>query len=182
MKELSEYKAEIFRRSEERIRARKRRRMAALGIGVPLCLCAVVTLTLLTSGGFLQSKNSAAPEFAPDAYFDMVQEDCDLNCSPVQVYHVSGEAADRLLLLLESDTLSKDPIEGAPADMPFYAIPDTDDMVTFPCRLELKTSDGQTLVFRISQQQAFCETTNQTYPLTPWQLQHFSALLAVSLP
>ena len=42
MKELNEYKAEIFRRSEKRIQARKAARRRIIAACVPLCLCLVV--------------------------------------------------------------------------------------------------------------------------------------------
>lgn len=40
MKELHEYEAEIFRRSEKKIRERRRMRMRILSLCIPLCLIA----------------------------------------------------------------------------------------------------------------------------------------------
>ena len=78
MKELSQYKEEIFKRSEHRIRQRKIRRRIALGVSIPLCLCLVI------SGGMFAKqltnfKSDAAAEMAPESGYLM---DSDDNCSP----------------------------------------------------------------------------------------------------
>lgn len=46
MRELNELKAEIFRRSEEKIKERQRRRQRIVALCVPLCLCAVIVSAL----------------------------------------------------------------------------------------------------------------------------------------
>jgi hypothetical protein len=69
MRQLQEYKAEIFRRSREKQRKIRRNRRIALGVGIPLCLCAVLTLTL--PGHLLSAKDKAAPEMAPDLEMPM---------------------------------------------------------------------------------------------------------------
>lgn len=59
MKELNELKAEIFRRSEEKIKERQRRRRKIVAVCVPLCLCAVL-VSALSLPRFFQEKNLAA--------------------------------------------------------------------------------------------------------------------------
>ena len=52
MKELEIYKAEILRRSEEKIKKRRKLRRRILVCCIPLCLCAVLgTIVLLQRGG-----------------------------------------------------------------------------------------------------------------------------------
>ena len=51
MKELNEYKDEIFRRSAEKKRQIQKRRRIALGVAVPLCLCCVLTVAMLPGAG-----------------------------------------------------------------------------------------------------------------------------------
>lgn len=46
MRQLNELKAEIFRRSEEKIKERQRRRQRIVALCVPLCLCAVIVSAL----------------------------------------------------------------------------------------------------------------------------------------
>ena len=43
MREINEYTAEVFRRSENRIKARKRKRNRMLAICIPLCLALIVS-------------------------------------------------------------------------------------------------------------------------------------------
>ncbi len=47
MKTMTEYTAEVFRRSEKRIAARRKKRRAVLAVCVPLCLCAAVLAAAL---------------------------------------------------------------------------------------------------------------------------------------
>lgn len=62
MRSFEERKAEIFRRSEQRLRLRKRRRRQLLGIGVPLA-CVVVCLTVLLPGRMEQeAADGASPQ------------------------------------------------------------------------------------------------------------------------
>ena len=57
MKELEIYKAEILRRSEEKIKKRRQNRKRLLLCCIPVCLCAVMgTVVLLQSGGNAESE------------------------------------------------------------------------------------------------------------------------------
>ena len=64
MKELNEYKQEIFRRSEQKKRQLRKRRRIAIGVVTPLCLCCVLTVALfprsMRKGDFAVSVESAA--------------------------------------------------------------------------------------------------------------------------
>lgn len=66
MRSLEECKAEIFRRSEEKIKQRKKMRNRVLATCVPVCLCVVIGAAGAFSGAFgAKSENMAqAPESA----------------------------------------------------------------------------------------------------------------------
>lgn len=112
MRDLSEYRAEIFRRSEEKIHARKKRRAIALGTGIPVCLCALVILSATVAGPFLASKVSNSTEMIqPDGI-----QDADMQGSLRKEYTVTDpETADAVLALLEEVT--PEVPEAAPPDI-----------------------------------------------------------------
>ena len=96
MRELNECKAEIFRRSEERIKQRKKARNRVLAFCIPLCLClAVCSASFLPA--ILYSDKSAKNEAA-----DMLaKEECEysegsLVCSYVtaEIRNMNGTAED----------------------------------------------------------------------------------------
>lgn len=60
MKELKEYRDEIFRRSDEKKRRLKERRRIALGAGISICLCCVLMATFRPG----QSKDAAVENLA----------------------------------------------------------------------------------------------------------------------
>ncbi len=63
MRNLQECQAEVFRRSEERIKERKRRRKHILMVCLPLVLClTVLSGFLLSNVGLGKSTDAAAPE------------------------------------------------------------------------------------------------------------------------
>lgn len=64
MRDLMECQAEVFRRSEKRIKAGKRRRKHMLAACIPLVLC--LGLVLLADGGRAGENGSALPESAAD--------------------------------------------------------------------------------------------------------------------
>lgn len=87
MRNFEERKAEIFRRSEERVRVRKRRQKQLLGIGIPL-VCAVLCLTVLLPGEpeaepveelYVQSTEAVTEDIQAEmqepAYAESVKED-----------------------------------------------------------------------------------------------------------
>lgn len=59
MRDLNECKAEVFRRSENRIKVRRRRRKKALSLCMPLCLCAILFVTTLPAR---QDRNTNAEQ------------------------------------------------------------------------------------------------------------------------
>lgn len=111
MRNISECKAEIFRRSEEKLRARKKRRAIALGTGIPVCLCALVILSATVAGRFWKGTFLKAPvKMEPDCI-----QDVNMQASSEKEYTVTDpETADAILKLLgvtateEPDSLFRD--------------------------------------------------------------------------
>ena len=62
MRDLQEFQAEVFRRSEKRIKERKKRRTHALMLCIPLVLCLTTVSGFLLSGhGLTKSADEAIP-------------------------------------------------------------------------------------------------------------------------
>ena len=71
MRNLQECQAEVFRRSEQRIKERKKRRKHLLMLCIPLVLCLTTVSGLLLSGfGLSKSTDEAIPESIPELYYD----------------------------------------------------------------------------------------------------------------
>lgn len=62
MNDIKEYTAEVFRRSEKRIKERKKRRNKILALALPLCVVAVALFSvfILPNSFFVDSKNSSS--------------------------------------------------------------------------------------------------------------------------
>ena len=71
MRTLQECQAEVFRRSEKRIKERKKRRKHLLMLCIPLVLCLTAVSGLLLSGfGLSKSTDEAIPEAFPEVSYD----------------------------------------------------------------------------------------------------------------
>lgn len=86
MKKLETYKAEIFRRSEEKIKKRRQNRRRLLLCCIPLCLCAVLgTIVLLQRGG--DPESGAAME---DASMESIMESTTEAFTAVEIRDLEG--------------------------------------------------------------------------------------------
>ena len=98
MRDLQACQAEVFRRSEARIKARKQRRKHILLACIPLALC----LALLLPGTMPASKDAAAPEnnagMPEDMPLEMVQ---DGTVCPIAEVRVDGQSITDPDLLLQ---------------------------------------------------------------------------------
>ena len=171
MKELNEYKAEIFRRSEEKKRQIRKNRRIALGVGLSLCLCAVLTVAVaplipLGLGGMAPKAESSGLEWA-------VADDATKE-SPEQAFVVTDpEAAARVLAILEKEetehTLNKETLdeENNLADQA-----ETDEY-----RLILYCPDGSITYYQIWGQEVYCEVTGETVRLTEDEVRMLYTLL-----
>lgn len=153
MKELSEYKDEIFRRSAEKKRQITKRRRVALSVGIPLCLCCVITSVVLSG-----------PTMGKNAKMEADRE--NLMCAengmperPMVAFRVEDPVDAAMVLgILQTGkpeySVSKEELdrEDSLADqtqLPEYC-------------LTLQHPDGSTAIYRIQGQAVFCQTTGET--------------------
>ena len=86
MKELEIYKAEILRRSEEKIKKRRKLRRRILVCCIPLCLCAVLgTIVLLQRGG--NPESGAAMQ---DVSMESIMESTTEAFTAVEIRNLEG--------------------------------------------------------------------------------------------
>jgi hypothetical protein len=164
MKELREYKNEIFRRSDEKKRQLKKRRRIAMGVGIPLCLCCLLTVTLLPQG---RSKGFFAPTMEMVGNDCMVSEEAQI---PEQSFRITDpEQVERVLLLLEEDQLPQKEEDNKNAI--------ADQVMPGSYRLILELSDGSVLVYRMTDDQLHCETTQEHKTLTQAQTENLYKFL-----
>lgn len=172
MKELNEYKAEIFRRSAEKKRRIRHRRRIALAVGIPLCLSCVLTVAALPhlnlgrKGGFAANMEAACDQAVSDN--DLVQE------SAVKTFRLTDPVdAAMVREVLEGEkpeyTLNRDHTD------PENALADA--AVPGEYRLTLCLADGQVLCYRIQGQAVYCETTGERHLLTHAQADGLYTLL-----
>ena len=168
MKELNEYRQEIFRRSAEKKRQIKKRRRIALGVGIPLCLCCVLTVTLLPGG---LSKGVLVPSM------DMAvneSADCEDSAIGLQSFYVTdSQKVSDILAVLEGNYTQQ---ESASDENNGVA----DQMTPGSYRFTLELSDGSVLSYYIMGNDAYCETDGQSQTLSPAQAQALYELLTDS--
>ena len=156
MKELKEYKQEIFRRSEEKKRQIRKRRRIAAAVGVPLCLCCVLTVALFP--GSPMSKGDFAPSMESAADRDMVME----NAGSLQTFRVTDPTeAAMVLSILKGEapeySLNRDPVqEDHLADQ---AEPELYALILFD-------PEGGERYYRIDGREVLCQTTAEAFHLT----------------
>ena len=109
MRELNECKAEVFRRSENRIQERKKIRNRVLAWCIPLCLIGTIwSVTILPAMPSQERKNEAAPE--QDAVNE--KSDASIFCSYVKV-EVQNASAFPTFYREETDTVKVSQIYAA---------------------------------------------------------------------
>ena len=167
MKELKEYRDEVFRRSEQKKQQIKKRRRIALGVAVPLCLCAVLVVSIrdIPSG----RKGDTAMEVA-----DHVLNENGSQEMPAKVLRVTDPTeADRVRAILEGTeqeiTSSMNRFE-MNQDL-------ADQAQTEHYRLTLFCSDGSTVFYRVQGQEVYCETSGKYYRLSGPEVQSLCTLL-----
>lgn len=157
MKELKDYRDEIFRRSDEKKQKIRKRRRIAIGVGIPLCLCCVLTVAVLP-GGLSKGDFAASMEAVNNAG---VLEDAE---TTEEVFHITDRSqVDQVLLLLDvGNLLQKDEDKN-------NAI--ADRVTPGSYRLTLELPDGSIRTYQIADLHAFCETTGENKILTANQAQ-----------
>ena len=158
MKELSEYKNEIFRRSDEKKRQLQKRRRIAIGVTVPLCLCCAVTAAVF-SGGALMPKMEAVA--------DMESLNNKIALEEATFHITDPEQTAQILLLLEGELQeNKDHNYGT-----------ADKIEPEGYRMTLELPDGSVLTYQVLGETLYCEATGENLSLTPAQAEALYQLL-----
>ena len=168
MRELREYKDEIFRRSADKKRQIKKRRRIVLGMGIPLCLCCVITAVLLS--GPSMDKNAFAPNRGESC--DMAAENGMLE-SPMAVFQVTDPTNAALVL----DILQNEEPEYSLNTEELDRENTLADQTCHVYSLTLRCPDGSTAIYRVQGQEVFCQSTGQTLWLSDRQTRTLYAFL-----
>ena len=160
MKELSEYKNEIFRRSDEKKRQLQKRRRIAIGVTIPLCLCCVVTAAMF-SGGALMPKMEAAA--------DMESLNNKIALEEATFHITDPEQTAQILLLLHGE-LHRQETED-------HNYGTADKIEPEGYRMILEQPDDSALTYQVLGQSVYCETTGESLSLTADQAEALYQLL-----
>lgn len=91
MKELEIYKAEILRRSEEKIKKRRQNRKRLLLCCIPVCLCAVIGAAVWLSGTDSAESEMAAQDLLPESAMESVMASTTAPFQSVQIRDWTGK-------------------------------------------------------------------------------------------
>ena len=158
MKELSEYKNEIFRRSDEKKRQLQKCRRIAIGVTIPLCLCCVVTAAMF-SGGALMPKMEAAA--------DMESLNNGMAFEEATFHITDPEQTAQILLLLDGELKETEDHNYGTADK----------IEPEGYRMILEQPNGSALTYQVLGQSVYCETTGESLSLTADQAEALYQLL-----
>ena len=193
MRELHECQAEVFRRSEKRIKERKQRRRRILMTCIPLVLCLTIFGTFL----FPQlNNNMQAPEGMPESETQAAMgqdENQSMTCSIVEI-KVSGNGVsirytDVADLLLISDQLNtygtREPeTSGTTNEDGSDRSENADDVVggvadsaNAAYTITLVTHEGEKTEYQLIGNTLLNQTTNQAYTLTYEQAKELREIL-----
>ena len=171
MKELNEYKQEIFHRSDEKKRKIRKRRRIAMAVGIPLCLCCVITVAIFPflhmgmKGGFAPSMESVN---------DAALLENEAQEMPVKEFRITDPAAAARVL----EILKGTPQENTANKDELSKDHDTADQVQpDEFRLTLQCSDGSTLCYQVWGPEVYCKTTGESFSLSDTQLWSLFTLL-----
>lgn len=195
MRELHECQAEVFRRSEKRIKERKQRRQRILMTCIPLVLCLTIFGTFL----FPQlNNNMQAPEGMPESETQAAMgqdENQSMTCSIVEI-KVSGngvsirytDVADLLLISDQLNTYGTRAPEtsGTTNEDGSDRSENADDVVggvadsaNAAYTITLVTHEGEKTEYQLIGNTLLNQTTNQAYTLTYEQAKELREILGV---
>ena len=195
MRELHECQAEVFRRSEKRIKERKQRRRRILMTCIPLVLCLTIFGTFL----FPQlNNNMQAPEGMPESETQAAMgqdENQSMTCSIVEI-KVSGngvsiqytDVADLLLISDQLNTYGTRAPEtsGTTNEDGSDRSENADDVVggvadsaNAAYTITLVTHEGEKTEYQLIGNTLLNQTTNQAYTLTYEQAKELREILGV---
>ena len=195
MRELHECQAEVFRRSEKRIKERKQRRRRILMTCIPLVLCLTIFGTFL----FPQlNNNMQAPEGMPESETQAAMgqdENQSMTCSIVEI-KVSGngvsiqytDVADLLLISDQLNTYGTRAPEtsGTTNEDGSDRSENADDVVggvadsaNAAYTITLVTHEGEKTEYQLIGNTLLNQTTNQAYTLTYEQAKELREMLGI---
>lgn len=169
MKELNEYKNEIFRRSHEKKQQIKKRRRIALGVGISLCLCCVITVASIPYLP-LGMKSASAPSM--EAVYDA--EEPEEYSMTVNTFRVTDQTdVARVLAILQETEEKYTADKGELGKENFTA----DQVQSDAFRLTLQCADGSTVCYWVWGPEVYCETTGESFLLSDMQIESLNKLL-----
>ncbi len=146
MRKLEECRAEVFRRSGERIRARRRKRLHLLAACVPVCLCLVICAVAAAPFGRQQdqekTQDGAVPTLAGSSYYGFtgtLQE-----CFPEQVPPTERDPEEVFSIIQGLFGVTADSSKEAEHIIAFSAVWEQDQLL-----ITLETEDGRTLLYTL---------------------------------
>lgn len=171
MKELNEYKSEIFRRSAEKKRQIQKRRRIALGVGIPLCLCCVIVLSTLPNFPRLSVKGEVTMDAAPECESPMESETLlmTVRWQDLELWVSDPEIAahwEQLLTDWPADTGRQETFDSELADM---VTPEDYVITLYP--------DGEPQRYLVIGDRLYREATGQSRKLTAEELSQLEALV-----
>jgi hypothetical protein len=171
MKELNEYKSEIFRRSAEKKRQIKKRRRIALSVGIPLCLCCVIAVATLPNFPRLAMKGKVAMDAAPECESPMASEALlmAVQWQDLELWISDPEIAahwEQLLTDWPADVGNQESFDSALADM----VTPEDYVITL-------YQNGEPQRYLVIGDRLYRESTGQSRKLTAEELSQLEALV-----
>lgn len=160
MKELNEYKEEIFRRSAQKKRQLQKRRRIALSVGIPLCLCCVITAVVLSTPSMdKEAKMDQTRENVMSAEEEMPKKTMEFfsvtNAVDAAMVRDILEAEDPEYTINREEFSSEDTLADQ-AQLPEYS-------------LTLQRPDGSMLSYLVQGRKVYCMTNGETLWLSDEQ-------------
>lgn len=201
MRNLNECQAEVFRRSEKRIKARKQRRNHILMACIPLVLCITLFSAFVLPdlapdkstdpgiadgsdgaiGGLSENKQESPP--CPIAKITVAGSDFSQSYTDVSdVLLISAQLSSYTYLAPESNEAMDESTRGdgfkesANGSDPLGSLA---DLETTGYTISLVMPDGSKLVYCLTDDTLKNLTTNQTYPLSQNQVAELKELLGI---
>lgn len=196
MKEISEYTAEVFRRSEKRIKARRQRRNRILITCIPVALCLTICGTILLPGVTPTGKSD--PKNGVEAMEGMGNSEYTSLSSSIAKITVSGDGVSRtitdseeLLRIIdrlhlngitppESNGMSVEDFQDNGADYKEHSNSTSgvvSDSAITEYTIILYSHEGDVTQYELSGNALKNLTTNETYTLSPKQVDELLKIL-----
>jgi len=199
MRNFEERKAEVFRRSEKRIKARKQRRNHILMACIPLVLCITLFSVFFLPG---LSANTKEPGVADDAAGELIANKSEsLSCAYTKIdvtgngislsytkasdiLSISNQLASCMVIEPENSTsvgeeTRGDDFKNESVEDSYIAITGATSAAGTGYVITLTLHEGGTIAYRLTGNSLLDMAENKTYKLTPAQLKELNELLGI---